>query len=405
MDNPKDRKKTIREAVKVGRAGSIFLKPTQKKIPEFELQLHKEPLTEKIPEKTSSLESVFFQTAFPIPFEEEAPREFSEASLEEVLSRIHQDVSEEHSIVRSNKRCQDTQEMVSLIKESRIKKPGGDPFSTKDQKELDAVLRHREHLLHFREALDALLTEKEAAIPLLVAEISHGIDTQEMEGFSIPWSIGPYQACFEFKKGPNNYYYFIIHNRGQGIEDESLHGKVRVQDNGRLIGKTSVMLLGTKESIVQETFLQGLLQIYCTSGNLTDAYALIKKHLLEEGKCTLQTSMLEEKTTRVIKELASNQLTAEKLQAARTVLKNLTTELLKHDLSFDTIHRNASSMTLPEKWLASPEVLKYLALYSSLHRASPKTFLERAVFLNAADPEVLNRHLWKWKKNSETSVR
>lgn len=338
MGTEKQRKKNIRLAVKVKKASYLFKKEPAPPEPEI-----------KIPEskKTLVTKKINFFTKREITLSEET----KELSLQDLLSS-EQPLEGSHLNIS-------TDEPRLMVE--KFKKPNGSLFSENEKKGLETILQYRQQLNEYQQLLKNLLLQPREQADQEILKTAQSIcdAIKNNQGISLPdgsttlilpWSRGSYQACFEWRnKGTS----FFIHNQGPGVEDEAIHGKCEKKGN-QFTARTTVEIKCNSE--VDRTFMEKFLHIYCSTGNIHDAYQLIKEDLLNQG-CQIAEAKPDQ---------------------------------------YDTVHRNASSVNLPEKWLTNTELRKYLSLFSAVRRTSVFISLPQI----KANPIPLNERRWKWQKES-----
>lgn len=167
-----------------------------------------------------------------------------------------------------------------------------DQLTAEQRIDLDRLVKNREILAYFSK-LFHVVANKFTYRPFIEAVRSR-IDELEKPGsdkvvhlkdgstsFSIPGGYRdngkPPQAhaiTYEFKRDATGAYFFIIHNRGDGVKDVGMHGKQGFSLNGKEYRKTSVSIPVSKEQIQDKEFWKSLMQAYHVTGKQVDSHQL-----------------------------------------------------------------------------------------------------------------------------------
>jgi hypothetical protein len=103
--------------------------------------------------------------------------------------------------------------------------------------------------------------------------------------FSIPGGWRGHYVTYEVKMAPddhgNSHYFFIMHNRGEGVH-HPIHGPLTFKDNNGVIYKKTSVSIEVPKGALSEAFFKELTASHLFSGKKA-CYDCIQKHLLDFG--------------------------------------------------------------------------------------------------------------------------
>jgi hypothetical protein len=243
-----------------------------------------------------------------------------------------------------------------------------------DCKGLWRICQHRFNFMRYEVMIDKMRnsTDKSSAIQEVVKDIQARIEALDFPfgpsittlesgatSFSIPGGWTKHFITYEFRK-ENNAFFFIIHNRGEKCADARLHGTFSLKKGEKEYKRTSVCLRASKEILLNPYFLACLVEAKCNSINNMLAYDYIHQYLIEEQKCEVVSSQIEEtfvKLQQLEKSVDLNEETKNKV--SQTLF-----QLVKQAKNFKSTQAFGSCVesnhTTCEKEMASPLVLRIL---------------------------------------------
>lgn len=280
--------------------------------------------------------------------------------------------------------------------------------SPEELKQIHTLLKHRQ-LLH---DLSAILENQpiELSVPLIQSRIDALSDPEsphvvfvsgadkEYTSFSFPggcFGFSPtktHTILFECRLTKENNYFFVIHNRGEGLNDNDIHGPIAIiSSTNKKYAKTSVPIRVSKAQILDRKFLTGLLFQLYGAENINDVYTFIKSHLALNTTKTIESAISLQEQTALEKKQTINMITKniadiqkEPIQtiSQRDMLKKLAEEkikarneyfylrlaLIQSDNNYHSIQQFGtcvdSCLTGPEKQMASRTLHRKLKLFS-----------------------------------------
>lgn len=186
--------------------------------------------------------------------------------------------------------------------------------------------------------------------------------------FSISGGWLSHSVTYEIKMIPDAHrqprYYFVIHNRGEGL-NHKMHGKVCFLDSQGVEYRKTSLEIEVPLQALSESFLKKLISSN-KALNRHAAYNCIQQYLLDKGG-VVQQSHAEKKWVQLHHQLAFNQ--SEGLRKRlRMEMKACEKKLIHEDPSFHSIQMfgtcTESNATGPEKKMASLRARDQLKLYT-----------------------------------------
>lgn len=249
-----------------------------------------------------------------------------------------------------------------------------------DSDDPEGILR----ILSHRKILNDIQSKGKERSPKVLLERIHELTNPgskrvvHLEGggssFSIPGGWLRHSVTYEIKMVPDGKhhprYFFVIHNRGQGVEHK-LHGNIQFRDSeGAVYRKTSLEIEVPLQAL-SEPFLKKLMQSTRATKN-TPAYQCIEQFLLAKGG-KIQQSPTEIRWYRLrnhIDHLKNHAFENRDplLRRLYREMKDCEKKLMHEDPRFHSIQMfgtcTESNATGPEKKMASPKARDQLKLYT-----------------------------------------
>ncbi|MBA3722737.1 MAG: hypothetical protein H0W88_10100 [Parachlamydiaceae bacterium] len=229
------------------------------------------------------------------------------------------------------------------------------------------------------------INELDASYSTKVVKLKDGTTT-----FCINGGWAEHYISYEFRK-EEGAYFFIIHNRGDGISDSRLHGSYHHQDvdSGKLYDRTRVVIEVPKEALLNPDFLNFLINSTTRSfKNTSEKPELIYDRIIDYliDSCSGKIVRSErEKVVDALKEFA----TWFNLEDNKKIIEAID-KLLKDDRNFHSrqIHGSCgeSSLTALEKDIISPTTvrkLKHFTIQGMLKELEAQFPTDKQVLLNS----------------------
>lgn len=179
--------------------------------------------------------------------------------------------------------------------------------------------------------------------------------------FSFPGGFCGHYITYEVRKKDNNYY-FIIHNRGSGIQDSRLHGDVEIQSEHRTYMRTRVVIQVAREALNKE-FFEYLNKAFLNDNNIEGAYNKIYSHLITDNNGQIVVSGADALLERLAKANAKSLSAEVKKKVSDLILKLLPFCSNYHSIQlFGTCAE--SNLTEVERDMASPRVRRILKWFT-----------------------------------------
>lgn len=158
-----------------------------------------------------------------------------------------------------------------------------DFFSEEERKEVELLCQHRKILLANLRLIMHNPFNRVGRIQNYVKSLANPqskkvVHTKDGATFSIPGGCKGHYVTYEFKRMGDDYF-FVIHNRGDGLGDKAIHGDLLFKHQGMPYAKTSVAIKTTKEALANPKFLRQLIKS-TQSSSMEKPYHVIKTHLL-----------------------------------------------------------------------------------------------------------------------------
>jgi len=274
--------------------------------------------------------------------------------------------------------------------------------SSDEKKQIETLVKHRKILCDLSKKIETSTiasSRKEIQKRINSLEQTDSKDVvyvasnnQSYTSFTIPGGYKTHAITYEFQRDTKTgIYYFVIHNRGSGTSDSELHGRKIVDYRTNLrYCRTSVRIEVSKDAICDPEFLEKLLMAKHTAKSMNVAYTAIKEHLatgsplqlkIEKSKNEEPLLELDKAITAKEQEIAmlkKHEQTPEqekRLQKAsqecfdmRAKENSFRRDLIDNDPNWHTIQSfgtcTESSLTGPEKRMASPQVRRKIKLYT-----------------------------------------
>ncbi len=97
--------------------------------------------------------------------------------------------------------------------------------------------------------------------------------------FYVPLGIRDHTVTFEFRKIRENYF-FIIHNRGDGVTDTKFHGPIDFKIGNKKFTKTTVWIQTSKKVLSNDNFIRSIVAYKQYSYDIEPLYDLIYNHFI-----------------------------------------------------------------------------------------------------------------------------
>lgn len=298
---------------------------------------------------------------------------------------------------------------ISLLNKILIE--GNYPEGIQTKEEIDQLInicQNRLTTYKYAVALELVRLKKFPAKDLVVS-IQQNIDSLEdpkktnqvttlrdnSVGFIIPGGWKGHYISYRFiKKGDD--YFFEIHNKGDQVSDERLHGKIKLMDpkNYKEYRKTTVRIKTTKEALKDPKFLKTLIDAKYRRGAL--AYNKIYNHFLKpsNSKTPPKGTLVEGETEKQLNKLKG--VNAEQVLAKALELVKKGDKYFRPCQEYGTC--SESNYLTTEEDAASTSVRKSLECTTLVHQveklAAPlliKKYKEKEANLTNLRKHVSNR--------------
>ena len=196
------------------------------------------------------------------------------------------------------------------------------------------------------------------------------VHTKGYSCFTIPGGFLGHAVTYEFQRSVDGKYFFVIHNRGAGLNDAEIHGKTMMY-NDVTYARTSVKIAVTKEQIENPDFLKRLVVAKELSSGMPAVYEDIRRFLSCGFPPELQIEMsnLEKEFLKMMEKLShSSDNRSDAYLKLRQDLRKTFRQLIHEDPAYHSIQVfgtcTESNLTGPEKAMASPKVRRKLKLFT-----------------------------------------
>lgn len=222
--------------------------------------------------------------------------------------------------------------------------------------------------------------------------------------FSFPGGYEEHVVSFECQHDANGQYFFVIHNRGEAVDDPEIHGRAMITRPEQIYAKTSVKIAVSLQQLKNPEFLGDLMKAM-NQPTMAPCYAAIKKHLLQGNGSNIIVSQEEiaylakwtsyqELLQKIEKSEPANFALQEAAKAILTELEALADRLIQQDPAYHTVQIlgtcSESSLTGPEKAMASAQTRRKIKLFTIDQLANhvarsriirPRHFRDRKILL------------------------
>jgi hypothetical protein len=223
-------------------------------------------------------------------------------------------------------------DLSRMITTKHERKPDGEPFKVEEFIALQRIRKQRDIVNQYASALTSYIKEASTVTPRaeilkkeLIGVIKENIaelgklpsrnvvvSEEGVASFTIPLGTFKQPVCLEICRYPNGRHTLIIHNRGPGIEDESIHGLLEWEnESGKLVRKTSVQIDIPDVNLLMNDAFWGQLIERTPNSNISvpeGVYKPIKDYILANGG-QIQVSEVEKnaiKLYQILKEFNDN---------------------------------------------------------------------------------------------------